>query len=263
MQWVDPPGARLAYHDLPGRDPVCVFLHGLGASSSADFTEISGLRPLLPYRRLLVDFLGFGFSDRPQGFSYTLDDHAQSIICLLKHLGLSHRLCVIIGHSMGGAVAITLAATAETRFAGIVVAEGNLDPGGGIVSRPVSEQTEEAFLKGGYDRFRQVLAAHPHTEPYAASVRVAAPLALYRSAVSLKEGTVPSMRDRLASLPLPRTFVFGEKSLPDPDETWLAQQGVTVDVIPSAGHNMMHENPAAFADVVAQAVKRSDVGACS
>ncbi len=253
---IDPPGACLCYHDLPGRNPTCVFLHGLGASSSADFTELASLPRLLPYRRILVDFFGFGFSERPQRFSYTLDDHAQVISSLLRQLGLSERSCIFVGHSMGGAVAITLAATAVSRPGGLVIAEGNLDPGGGVVSRPIAEQTESQFLDTGYRRFLDILAQRPHVATYAASARVADPLALYRSAVSLKAGTVPTMRERLGSLQLPRMFLFGEESLPNDDEEWLEQHGIAVEVIASAGHNMMHENPSAVADAVARAASR-------
>ena len=56
-------GASLCYHDLPGRGPVCVYLHGLGSASSADFPEVAHHPRLAPYRALLVDFLGFGFSE--------------------------------------------------------------------------------------------------------------------------------------------------------------------------------------------------------
>ncbi|MBN1858977.1 alpha/beta fold hydrolase [Candidatus Bipolaricaulota bacterium] len=260
-QRIDPPGACLCYHDLPGRDPACVFLHGLGASSSADFTEIAGLAPMLPYRRILVDFFGFGFSERPHDFSYTLDAHARTIFLLLGHLRIPQQSCILIGHSMGGAVAITLTATDMCNAGGIVIAEGNLDPGGGVVSRPIAEQTEAQFLETGYARFLDILAQRPHVATYAASARVADPLALYRSAVALKAGTSPSMRERLATLSLPRMYLFGDESLPNPDEPWLRQQGIAVEVIASAGHNMMHENPSGVADAIARAVSRWEIGA--
>ena len=253
---IDPPGAYLAYHDFPGEDPVCLFLHGLGASSSADFPEIAAFPALRRYRSILVDFFGFGFSQRPHGFSYSLDAHARTVVSLLKHLAIPHRSCVLIGHSMGGAVAITAAATTSSPFAGLVIAEGNLDAGGGIVSRPIAAQTETEFLSRGYAGFLRILDGRPHFSDYAASVRAADPLALHRSAVSLKEGTTPTMRERFVTLQVPRTYLFGEKSLPNPDEQSLPRHGLTVDIIPAAGHNMMHDNSAGFADALAHAVTR-------
>ena len=85
---------------------------------------------LAGYHSVLIDFLGFGFSDRPEGFGYTLEDHAQTVAELHDHLGLRH--CALIGHSMGGSVAITLAAIRPEIVSRLVIAEGNLDPGGGI-----------------------------------------------------------------------------------------------------------------------------------
>ncbi len=253
---IDPPGACLAYHDFPGEDPVCLFLHGLGASSSADFPEIAAFPALRRYRSILVDFFGFGFSRCPSSFPYTLEAHARTVVSLLKHLAIPHRSCVLIGHSMGGAVAITAAATTSSPFAGLVIAEGNLDAGGGIVSRPIAAQTETEFLSRGYAEFLRVLDRRPDVSDYAASVRAADPLALHRSAVSLKEGTTPTMRERFVSLRAPKTYLFGEKSLSDPDRQSLRQHGITVDIIPAAGHNMMHDNPAGFADAVARAIDR-------
>lgn len=56
---------------------------------------------------LLVDLLGYGFSDRPMNFAYTVEDHAQTIVALTDHLSLS--ALNLFGHSMGGAVAIAAA----------------------------------------------------------------------------------------------------------------------------------------------------------
>jgi pimeloyl-ACP methyl ester carboxylesterase len=68
--------AHLCYHDLPGEEPVCVYLHGLGSASSADFPHIARHRQLARYRALLIDLLGYGFSERPAAFSHTLAAHA-------------------------------------------------------------------------------------------------------------------------------------------------------------------------------------------
>lgn len=68
-------------------------------------------------------------------------------------------------------------------------------------------------------------------------------MALYRSAKSLVEGQTPSWREVLYTLPFPRTFIFVEHSLPDPDLEVLRKQGVHVEVVPKAGHSMAWENP--------------------
>ena len=90
---------------------------------------------LVGHHSVLVDLLGHGYSDGPQDFNYSLEEHAQTVAELLEHLAL--RDCVLFGHSMGGAVAITLAALRPELVSQLVIAEGNLDPGGGIISAAI------------------------------------------------------------------------------------------------------------------------------
>ena len=92
--------ASLRYVDLPGRTPARVYLHGNVCASSSDFPRIAVDPALSGHRSLLVDFFGYGYSDRPQNFGYTLEEHAETVARLLDHLGLIGS--EIIGHSMGG-----------------------------------------------------------------------------------------------------------------------------------------------------------------
>jgi pimeloyl-ACP methyl ester carboxylesterase len=120
----------------------------LGSASSADFPTIVRHPRLVPYRTLLVDLLGSGFSDRPDAFSFTLHAHAATIARLLDHLTLHS--CRLVGHSFGGSVAITLAATRPDLVAGLVVAEPNLEPEDATLSRTIADQTEETYVATGH-----------------------------------------------------------------------------------------------------------------
>jgi pimeloyl-ACP methyl ester carboxylesterase len=81
--------------------------------------------PLLTeFRMLLVDFLGFGFSERPLEYGYTMEDHADSVAELLRHIDV--RSAQIVGHSMAGSVAIALAMRHPDLVINLVVAECNL-----------------------------------------------------------------------------------------------------------------------------------------
>jgi pimeloyl-ACP methyl ester carboxylesterase len=61
----------------------------------------------------------------------------------------------------------------------------------------------------------------------------------------------PSWRDILYQLTIPRTYLFGEYSLPDADSTLLPAHGIQVAIVPQAGHGMMWENPPGFAASIA------------
>lgn len=54
-------------------------------------------------------------------------------------------------------------------------------------------------------------------------------------------------------LGIPRAFLFGARSLPDPDTAFLAERGIKVFIVPAAGHAMMDDNPDGFAEILAAA----------
>lgn len=253
--------AYLCYTDLPGRPPARVYIHGLGGASSADFVATASHPTLAGHRSILVDLLGFGFSDKPHAFSYTLEAHAETVARLLDHLGLA--ACDVVGHSMGGSVAITLAALRPDLVGRLVVAEANLDRGGGPLSRHIASQSEEAFTSRGFRHLLEQVRREAKAEGgwqaiYLATLSASAPHALYRSARSLVEGTRPTMRERLLGMTIPRAFLFGERSLPDPDAQQLPAAGIRVLMVPGAGHPMMHENLEGFVTALAAALHAGD-----
>ena len=94
--------AFLRYLEIPGRDPPLLWLHGWQCTSSGELLE-AAVQPSLSGRRsLLIDFLGHGYSDRPEKFGYTLEDHADTIVTLLDALGLMKRplAAVLVGLAM-------------------------------------------------------------------------------------------------------------------------------------------------------------------
>ena len=82
-------------------------------------------------------------------------------------------------------------------------------------------------------------------------MRLADPRALHRSAVGLRRGSDPVMRTILEGLALDRVFLQGERSGELPGRQALEAAGVRVVTVPGAGHNVMFDNPDAFAAAVA------------
>jgi pimeloyl-ACP methyl ester carboxylesterase len=244
--------AHLCYHDLPGQEPACVYLHGIGSASSADFPHIPHYPGLAPYRALLIDLLGFGFSDRPAAFSHTFEAHAEVVARLLDHLGL--RRCHVIGHSMSGTLAIVFAAARRDLVSGLVVSECNLEPEDATFSREILEQsaTEEDYVAAGHAdviaRAEGWAAAYPVMGFAPGVFRAADPRAMYRCAAAL---IACHLKETFFGLDVPRTYVFGAKSLPHRHESLLAAGGVPMPVVPEAGHMMMCDNPEAYAAILA------------
>jgi len=244
--------AHLFYHDLPGDEPTLVMLHGLGSASSSWYPQAAHHPRLRNHRCLLVDFLGYGYSDRPQAYDYAMESQAETVSKLLDHLRLTD--CIVVGHSMGGSIAILLADSRPDLVSHLIVAEGNLDPGPGFVSGRIVTVSEDVFATSKYSVFcRQMRDAGYHD--YASTLRASDPRGLYRSAVSLIADRSPSYRERFYHAIMSRTFVFGERTLPDADERTLAENAIDVRIVPGASHDMMGDNPAGFANTLADSIQ--------
>ncbi|MFD8382829.1 alpha/beta fold hydrolase [Streptomyces sp. NPDC059679] len=248
---VTPEGDRIRWVELPGQEPPRVYVHGLGATSPAYFAEVA-LHPLLAGRRsLLIDLLGHGISDRPTDFDYTLESHADTLAAALA--GADVTGAELIAHSMGGSVAIVLAARHPHLVSRLVLVDANLDPiprkPGSSGSSGIAAYTEEEFLAGGWQEVRDRVGPH-----WWSTMRLAGREALHRSALHLTRGTVPTMRELLLDLKIPRTYLLPEADAPLPGTEALTEAGVSVVAIPDCGHNIMLDNPDAFAHATATAL---------
>ncbi|MFI8849937.1 alpha/beta fold hydrolase [Streptomyces sp. NPDC053499] len=243
IRWVELPG-------VPGQEPPRVYVHGLGATSPAYFTEVA-VHPLLAGRRsLLVDLLGHGISDRPTDFDYTLESHADALATALTSAGVSG--AELIAHSMGGSVAIVLAARHPSLVSRLVLVDANLDPippmTASASSSGIASYSEQEFVAGGWEEVRDRVGAH-----WWSTMRLAGREALHRSAVHLTRGTVPTMRELLRDLKIPRTYLLPEADGPLPGADALTEAGVSVVAIPDCGHNIMLDNAEAFVSAIAVA----------
>jgi pimeloyl-ACP methyl ester carboxylesterase len=223
----------------------------MGCASSCDYPQVAAQRALARRRRILVDLLGSGFSDRPARFGYTVGAHARVVAEFIRDMRL-RRVC-LYGHSLSGSVAITVAWILRNRISRLVLSEPNLDPGGGATSRAIARQNVENYVRCGHAEL--IRAARRRGDcVWAATMSVASPTAVHREAVSLVAGTRPSWREMLSDLPMQRTVLFGARSLPDPDTHALPAAGVRVRIVPGAGHGMAQDNPRALARALAEAI---------
>ena len=98
-------GLLTAYEDR-GAGPTVLLLHGLGASGAS----FAGVARRLEgrYRLLVPDLMGHGRTDKPPG-SYSPSALADHLCDLLRKLGVEN-VHGIVGHSLGGCVAVELSA---------------------------------------------------------------------------------------------------------------------------------------------------------
>jgi pimeloyl-ACP methyl ester carboxylesterase len=251
----------IRYHDLAGSDVTCVFIHDLGSSSSADFSEVVAEPALRGYRSILIDLLGFGFSDRPETFSYSLQAHAQTIETVIKTLELSQ--CVVVGHGLGGSIGVLVATFSPEHVGAVICVEAILEPGpnegrNAALGQLIASQPETAFTATGFPKL--VSDSRREESVYAGSLQHAAPFALHRTSVSLETYDEPTIYDRFLRLTTPRAYIIGETSLEDKMMAKRADsfrtEGITVAIAPGVGHSMgLGKNPSIFATVVGSTLK--------
>ncbi|MDQ0989377.1 alpha/beta fold hydrolase [Streptomyces sp. V3I7] len=242
----DGKGNCIRWTELPGEEPARVYVHGLGSVSSVYHAHIAARPGLTGRRSLFVDLPGHGISDRPEDFGYTLEDNADALAAALDTAGLTG--AELIAHSMGGAVAIVLAHRRPDLVSRLVLTEANLDafPPPTAGSSGITAYEEDEFLAGGYARVLDKVGPL-----WAATMRLADPRALHRTAVGLVRGSDPVMRTILEALTIDRVYLQGELSGELCGRDRLEAAGVHVVTVPRAGHNIMFDNPDAFAAAVA------------
>ncbi|MEJ8278459.1 alpha/beta fold hydrolase [Pseudonocardia spirodelae] len=99
-------GVTLHVRETPGADGTeAVYVHGL-AGSATNWTDLAGL--LAPRAAgLSVDLPGFGLSEPTAARDFTPDGMADALLCWLAGRG---RPVHLVGNSLGGVVAMTVAA---------------------------------------------------------------------------------------------------------------------------------------------------------
>jgi pimeloyl-ACP methyl ester carboxylesterase len=100
-------GARVRFVEA-GKGPPLLLVHGYLSSRLAWEDAIPTLAK--DFRLVVPDLPGFGESEKPPParYPYTLDAFAESLVDLVAALGLSR--VSVCGHSMGGDIALTIAA---------------------------------------------------------------------------------------------------------------------------------------------------------
>ena len=132
-------GVRIHVEDRGSGDPALVFLHYYGGSSR---TWKYVTPPLAEsYRTVALDHRGWGESDAPAA-GYALADHADDAAGVVAALGL--RRYVLVGHSMGGKVAMLLASRRPDGLAGLVLV-GSSMPTPLVASAETRERMRAAY----------------------------------------------------------------------------------------------------------------------
>lgn len=100
----------------PGR-PTLLLLHGF-PTSSYDFVHVMRL-VADRYRVVTLDYPGFGLSDKPTPFGYSIFEYADAVEVVMRETGTKE--CHLLGHDLGTSVACELMARRERKLLGFDV----------------------------------------------------------------------------------------------------------------------------------------------
>ncbi len=276
-----PASDGLSLHALVWSDAGVPFvlLHGF----SNDAHVFDDFAPCIApyYRTVALDLRGHGDADADPEARYDHETMARDVAAALDALAIPR--CVLLGHSMGGRVAMRFAGAHPERLAGLVIVDSgpDLDPRG--VSRirfDAESRPDPSFTSVG--EFERLLsAAYPLARP-AVIARLARHGLRTREDGRLVPKTDPglvarwqsldpaeaerrgreetaALWDALRATTCPALVVRGAASdvlSPDTADR-MADEALargSLAVVPRAGHSVMIDNPEGFAEAVTRFV---------
>lgn len=260
--------------------PVLVLLHGFGASM---FSWRKVVGPLAEHSTVIAyDRPAFGLTDRPLsgewdpdvwpgGSPYGPEAQVEILVRILDALGVDQ--AVLVGNSMGGAVAALAAARRPERVQALVLVDAYLDGAElptalrAVMRSPIGRRVGPTVLSpmaAGIGPALRSLVADAATVTPEMVEGYARPFRLPRANTALWEltaaGVIHVSEAELTQIAVPTLVVRGEA---DRLVTAAAAQraadlipGATLRSIPGAGHVPQEEQPTLFIQAIAEFLSR-------
>ncbi len=258
---------------VPAGAPV-VLIHG-ASGNLRDWTFAIAPRLAAGRRVLAIDRPGFGYSERPPGD--ISDPRAQAALLRKAAAALGVERPIVVGHSLGGAVAMAWALADPDALAGAVVISGVTTPyegaaqlfgGLGVAELAMSlyaEYLKSTVEDGGVERFvRRVFK--PQIPPPGYVEYVGGPLALRRSTLDANIEDIATLNQALTAmapdypgLKVPVEILHGDEDFISLEKQAAplaeALPNARLTVLKGVGHMAHHAAP----DALAAALRRLDL----
>lgn len=208
-----PDGLRLHYLDAGAGEPV-VFIHGSGpgASGHSNFKHNVPAFTAAGFRAVVVDLPGYGQSSKPADVEYTLDFFVAALRAQLLALALPR--CVLVGNSLGGAIALKYALDYPEHVSRLVMmAPGGVEDRETYFRMEGIEKMVSLFTGGqmNHDTMRQLLKLLVHDATLVTDALVDERMAVCKEQPRevLATMKVPNLTERLGEIACPVLGFWG------------------------------------------------------
>lgn len=236
--------------DSGGTGKVIVFLHGFCESKEVWDAFVQPFREA--YRVIAIDLPGFGKNTTPRT-SYSMEEAAAYVYQVVKALEI--KKCILVGHSMGGYVALAFAEKYRNILSGLCLFHSSALPDT-KEKKEVRTKTIKFIKKNGLDVFMNSFVA-PLFSPtkrkfYSKEIKMLTTIGKSTPTETVL-GAVKGMRNRkkrtkvLKDARYPVLFISGKDDQAVTVEQTLAQCAIpanaTVLFLANTGHMGMFEKP--------------------
>lgn len=234
-------GARVHYREMTSDGPPLVLVHGLSASTRWWSRNLAALSE--HFRVFAIDLPGFG--DNRRWCRFTLADAAIQLCAWLDAIDVPR--ASIIGHSMGGVIAMDMALSAPERIDRLILVDAPIlyDPRG--------------WFRLGFETVTEVRRFSPRLIMLLVTDALrAGPFTLRRAS---RETHLRNLQSDLSIITAPTLVLWGEHDRMFPStygqEVAAALPNANFAVVEGAGHNSMWDQPDTFNRLVLDFLRES------
>jgi len=207
------------HFEIHGSNPssTVILLHGVGAST---YTWRSAMEALSARHTVMaIDLPGFGLSDRRRDFSYTMDAYADMVILFLNAMNIER--AHLVGHSLGGGVALRATLKAADRVRSLTLIESlgyafqppailRLAARWWPILRPFSGEFSTRLLLRDAVANSQILTPE-RVRNYALPMRIPGEFGLARAIQADSQEEVRKFENRIREVRAPTLIIWGEE----------------------------------------------------
>lgn len=248
----------IVHYELDGRGKPVVLLHGWLNSWDVWRNTMLALSDEKRYRIYALDFWGWGESVKNGGQQFSLSSYASMVVQFMEALGVSR--APIIGHSMGGTVALTVALDYPEKVQKVAV-----------VGSPIVGKSLNRLLNlAGRERIARLIWRVPHVlelvtwwvlardgaETYKMIRRDVSHTTMEAFFQSINDLGRVDLRPRLGEIHIPVWGIFGKRdNIVNPNQAGVMSQEIphaTIQILQHSRHFPMCDQPEVFLDILSR-----------